>query len=117
MSAGIYNLSIEQGATFDLEIRYKDANGDPVDLTGYDARLQIREFIYSQNFVLGLDSSESLNNIYTGGSAGTIDINIQPEITKDFVPGNYVYDLEIYTSSNVYRLIQGKFTVTSEVTR
>jgi hypothetical protein len=116
MIPGKLNLVCPQGSTFSRTLTYK-IDEDPVNLTGYHARLQIREFNYSQNFVLGLDSSQSLNNIYTGGSAGTIDINIQPVITKDFVPGNYVYDLEIYTSSNVYRLIQGKFTVTSEVTR
>jgi len=116
MIPGKLNLVCPQGSTFSRTLTYK-IDEDPVNLTGYNARLQIREFNYSQNFVLGLDSSAGSANIYTGGSAGTIDINIQPVITKDFVPGNYVYDLEIYTSSNVYRLIQGKFTVTSEVTR
>ena len=57
MAAGIYNLSIEQGATFDLEIRYKDANGDPVDLTGYSGRLQIRQSTDSATPYITLSSS------------------------------------------------------------
>ena len=42
---------------------------------------------------------------------------MSPEITSAVIAGDYVYDLEIYTSVNVYRLIEGKFTVTPEVTR
>ena len=116
MTPGKLNLTCPQGSTFSRALTYK-LDEDPVNLTGYDARLQIREFSYSQDFILGLDSSAGSTNIYTGGSAGTINVYIQPGLTKDFVPGNYVYDLEIYTSENVYKLIQGKFTVTAEVTR
>jgi hypothetical protein len=116
MIPGKLNLVCPQGTTFSRTLTYK-LDEDPVNLTGYNARLQIREFSYSQDFVLGVDSSAGSTNIYTGGSAGTINVHLEPEITKNFVPGNYVYDLEIYTSENVYRLIQGKFTVTAEVTR
>jgi hypothetical protein len=116
MIPGKLNLVCPQGSTFSRTLTYK-LEETPVNLTGYNARLQIREFNYSQGFVLGLDSSTASANIYTGGSAGTINVYIQPELTKDFVPGNYVYDLEIYTSENVYRLVQGNFTVTAEVTK
>jgi hypothetical protein len=30
---------------------------------------------------------------------------------------DYVYDLELVSGGNVYRIIEGKFTVTPEVTR
>jgi hypothetical protein len=116
MIPGKLNLLCPQGSTFTRNLIYK-LDETPINLTGYNARLQVREFSYSPEFVLGFDSSESLDNIYTGGSSGTIDIYIQPELTKGLVPGKYVYDLEIYTSSNVYRILQGNFTVTAEVTR
>ena len=66
-------------------------------------------FFFNVDFV-GLNGTVNSNGLFCGPGK-------EPEITKNFVPGNYVYDLEIYTSENVYRLIQGKFTVTSEVTR
>lgn len=116
MNPGKLNFICPQGSTFSRTLTYK-LDDDPVDLTGYNARLQIREFHYSDNFILGIDSSSSSANIYTGGSAGTIDIYIDPDTTEDFVPGSYVYDLEIYTSSNVYRLVEGTFKITAEVTR
>ena len=39
MSASEYNFKIEQGSTFKIRFYYKDENGDPIDLTGYCARL------------------------------------------------------------------------------
>ena len=42
MAAGRYSFVIEQGATTDFELIYKDSNGDPVDLSGHRARMQIR---------------------------------------------------------------------------
>jgi len=39
MAAGKYSFTIEQGSTVDFEITYKDSNGNPVDLTGYQARM------------------------------------------------------------------------------
>lgn len=116
MTPGKLNFVCPQGSTFSRTLTYK-LDDDPVNLTGYNARLQVREFHYSNDYILGIDSFSSSANIYTGGSAGTININIDAGTTKEFVPGNYVYDLEIYTTSNVYRLIEGKFTVTAEVTR
>lgn len=116
MTPGKLNLVCPQGSTFSRTLTYKIGE-EPVNLTGYNARLQVREFHYSNDFILGLDSISSSANIYTGGSAGTINIYVDPDTTECFVPGNYVYDLEIYTSSNVYRLVEGTFKVTAEVTR
>jgi hypothetical protein len=42
MAAGKYSFVIEQGSTVDFEIVYKDSNSNPVDLTDYQARMQIR---------------------------------------------------------------------------
>jgi hypothetical protein len=42
MAAGWYNFTIEQGATVDFELTYKDSNGDVVDLSKYTARMQVK---------------------------------------------------------------------------
>ena len=39
MAAGKYNFTIEQGATVDFEVQYKDSNSLPVNLSGYQARM------------------------------------------------------------------------------
>jgi hypothetical protein len=42
MSAGKYSFTIEQGATLDFEIQYRDGNGNPINLTGYTGKMEIR---------------------------------------------------------------------------
>lgn len=116
MTPGKLNFTCPQGSTFDRTLTWK-VDDEPVDLDGYNARLQVREYHYSDDFLVSLDSLSSSANISTGASAGTINIYINPETTKNFTPGGYVYDLEMYTGENVYRLIEGKFVVTPEVTR
>lgn len=32
---GRYDITLQQGATFEMTVQYKDSNGVPVDMTGY----------------------------------------------------------------------------------
>ena len=43
MAAGLYDITIEQGATFQMNLTWKDSTGSPVNITGYTARMQVRE--------------------------------------------------------------------------
>jgi hypothetical protein len=116
MTPGKLNFTCPQGSTFDRQLTWKIDN-NPVHLQGYNGRLQVREYHYSDDFIVNLNSISSSGGISLGGSAGTINVYIDPETTSQFSPGSYVYDLEMYTSTNVYRLVEGKFIVTPEVTR
>ena len=42
MAAGNYDFTIEQGATVDFAVQYKDSGSNPVDLSGNQARMQHR---------------------------------------------------------------------------
>ena len=55
MIPGKLNLSCPQGSTFSKSLTYK-IDDDPVNLTGYEARLQVREFFYSTEPVLNLSN-------------------------------------------------------------
>jgi len=113
MTPGKVNFVCPQGSTFSRTLTYK-LDDTPVNLSGYTARLQVREYHYSDDFIANLTSS---SGITLGGSAGTITVSMAASATESFVPGDYVYDLEIVTGGTVTRLIEGKFTVTPEVTR
>jgi hypothetical protein len=113
MTPGKVNFVCPQGSTFSRTLTYK-VDDDPVDLTGYSARLQVREYHYSDDFIASLTDS---SGITLGGSAGTISILVAASATQSFVAGDYVYDLELVAGGTVTRLIEGKFTVTPEVTR
>ena len=43
MSAGKFDIEIEKGADFALNLDYKDSNDTTVDLSTFSARMQIRE--------------------------------------------------------------------------
>jgi len=113
MIPGKLNFVCPQGSTFSRTLTYK-VDDTPVNLTGYSARMQVRPFHYSDDIFINLTNG---SGITLGASAGTINILVSASATTDIPAGDYVYDLEIITNSNVYRLVEGKFSVTPEVTR
>ena len=116
MTAAIYNATIDQGATFQLTVVYKDDAGLPINLTGYTAALQVRQNYYDTTALLTLTSPSA--GIVITGATGTIAITMTDVQTGSLDEGFYVYDLEISSSGGtVTRLIQGQFTVSPEVTR
>ena len=131
MPAGKYNFIIEQGATFILDLQYKDSNSVPVDLTDFYGRMQIRPTKASDTVYLTLSSS--LNSDGTGlnfsgstgnlpPSSGSIGIYIA-SCTSSLLTfdGEAYYDLEIYSGSGdcpyTVRLIEGQVQISKEVTR
>lgn len=116
MAAADYDILIEQGATFVLPITWKDPNGDPIDITNYSARMQIRRTVKASEVLLSLTSDDG--DIELGGVAGTIVVTIPATVTDTLLVTRGVYDLELESDSGVVtRLIQGVATVSPEVTR
>jgi hypothetical protein len=111
-----FDITINQGATFELTITWKDSAGTAINLTGYTARMQVRETYSSTSSIVSLTSS---SGITLGGSAGTIAIVISATTTAALTaPFSGVYDLELANAGGVVtRLLQGAATVTPEVTR
>lgn len=116
MAAGNYDFVIEQGATFYQELVWKDSVGDPIDLTGYTARMQIRKTVKSSDAILSLTTENG--RITLGDAEGTITLEVDAEDTADLTEFCGVYDLEVEASDGtVTRLIQGQIEVSREVTR
>jgi hypothetical protein len=114
MTPGLVHFVCPQGTTFQRTLTYTLDNS-PIDLSGYSARLQVREAHYSEDPLINIFSGDGIT---ISGSAGTIDILISSTDTSAFPAGTHVYDLEIISPSNIVdRLIEGNFTVTPEVTR
>jgi hypothetical protein len=114
MIPGKYNMVCPQGSTFNKQLTYS-INDVPVNLTGYTARMQVREKHTSTTAQLALNTENG--GVILGGSLGTITININASSTSALVAKDYVYDLEIVSAGTVTRIIEGKFIVTPEVTR
>ena len=115
MAAGIYDITIEQGATFQMNLTWKDSTGSPVNITGYSARMQVRENYESESTLVSLTSSGG--DIVLGGALGTIAITITASATQSLQLEEAVYDLELVSGATVTRLIQGRAIISREVTR
>lgn len=110
------NLTFPQGATWTLSLAWNDDDGDPINLTGFSAAMQIRQS-YAQS-ATPIVSVSSGSGITLGGAAGTIEVRVPATSTDDIRAGRYVYDLELTSGGGeVTRLVEGTVTVTPEVTR
>jgi len=129
MAAGRYLLTIEQGATTDLLLQYKDSSGSPIDLSGYTASMQIRPSVDSTTTYLSITSvtasdgtglnftpvSASLTLPRTSGSIGLF-ISATSSSNLSFTEG--VYDIELKSSTGIVtRLLEGNVKLSKEVTR
>jgi ABC-type nickel/cobalt efflux system permease component RcnA len=110
-----YNVTIDQGATWYLNVEYDNPNGTPVNLTGYTAALQLRSLPESATAVLSLSTG---SGITITGATGLVAISATATQTRAIDEGTYYYDLEITSAAGVVtRLVQGQAVVTPEVTR
>jgi hypothetical protein len=137
MAAGRYSFTIEQGATLNFEIQYTDANGLPVDLTGYTGFMQIRSgfsgsagtvtyltfpALSGSQYADGFPSQSAFlsfsgSNLATPPISGTIGIYAGWYATQglDF-SGTAYYDLEITSGSLRTRLLEGQVQLAKQVT-
>ena len=126
MAAGKYTFIIEQGATTDFELVWKDSNGSRVDLSDYTARMQIRSD-YGSTGTLHANLTSTLQDDGTGinmsgsnGStpvqSGSLGIFISAASSSVFNFDEARYDLELVSGSYVTRLLEGKVKLSKEVT-
>ena len=126
MAAGKYSFIIEQGATTNLNVQWTDASGSAVDLTGYQARMQIRPGIEASDVYISLSSSLSpdgtgLNLSGSNGAtpltSGSVGIYISAYSSSLLNFTEAFYDLEMVNGREVTRLLEGKVRLSKNVTR
>jgi hypothetical protein len=127
MAAAKYSFVIEQGATLEFQLDWTDDTGNPIDLTGMHARMQVRPAVESSEIFLNLSSSLSdscgtgLNLRGSSGtnplSSGSIGVYISAASSSLLTFGEAYYDLEVVSGCEVYRLLEGKVRLSKNVTR
>lgn len=127
MAAGKYSFVLEQGATTNFEIQYKDANGSAIDLSGYSGKMQIKSDYADNNPTTYITLSSSLNADGTGlnfsgsnGStptqSGSIGIYISAASSSLLTFDTAKYDLEIVSGGTVSRLLEGNIKLSKQIT-
>lgn len=109
-----FNLVIKKGSTFKKNITYTDSAGTAINLTGYTARMMVRQSFQSE--VIHTLTTEN-GGITITGVTGEIDLLITATDTDAFNPIIGVYDLEIISGAEVDRIMQGQVYITENVTR
>jgi hypothetical protein len=126
MAAGRYSFTLEEGATLNLQIDWSDGDGNPVDLTDYHSRMQIRPSVESSTILLSLSSSLdadgtginlSGSNGTTPLSSGSIAIQISAAASEGLDFNDAYYDLEMVKNDFVVRLLEGRVKLSKNVTR
>jgi len=111
-----YNLEIAQGANYEEFFNLKDSNGDPLNLTGYTANLQIRPYVSSDIVLLNASTENGL--IFINGLLGRIELNFSSNDTDQLIYTDSVYDLFL-TDPNGFKVkpLEGFVKVKRKVTR
>ena len=112
MAAGKYDIVIDQGSDFAIEVQIQQ-NSANVNLSTHSARAQLRPTPTSTTKTADFTCS------ITNASQGKIKMSLGNSVTANISNGKYYYDLELVNSSDssVTRLIEGVARVTPEVTR
>jgi hypothetical protein len=110
-----YNVEIDQGADWFLNVTYEQPAGTPVNITGYTSALQLRSLPTDATAVLSLATG---SGITITGATGLVAVHATAAQTRAIDEGVYYYDLEITSQSGIVtRLVQGQANVSAEVTR
>jgi hypothetical protein len=114
VNPGRYNITIYKGTTFQLSPVWKVDNL-PVDLTGYTALMQVRQFTDSS---VTVELSTANGKIVIAPGLGQINLTLTSAQTTAIAANTYQYDLNL-TSPNgyVYKILQGAFVVNNSVTQ
>lgn len=115
-----YNLIFEQHATFQHTVNWKEPDGDPVDLTGYRIRLQVRQTAGSESTLLSFDSADldPGQSISALDETGSFTITLSAAFTGELEFTRGEYDLTATSPGGVvYRLHEGKASVSPGVTQ
>lgn len=87
----------------------------PVSLSGFSARMQIRETVDSPTVIHEATTQNS--QIVLDNTTKTIQITMLANVTQNFTFSTAVYSLELYNGNNVIPFINGNLTLVQEVTR
>ena len=147
MPAAKYDFYVDRGATFKAFLEYQTLETTGIDLTGYEAHMQVRRSSSHPDMLLDFSGSVDSRGLTGGGSTGSfsegegvsgtggIYLNststgitggktggifiFADNVTMQNVPnGQHFYDMELTDpSGNVSRVIEGRFRVSPDITR
>jgi DUF4097 and DUF4098 domain-containing protein YvlB len=115
MAAATKDYIIEKEAAFKPRLIWLDRNFKPIDLTGWSAKLQVRETIAGS---VVLEASTTNGRIVLGTVNGVIQIDVPVDVVNALTFTQGIYDLRLTNALAVpIRFIEGRITVSPGVTQ
>lgn len=105
------DVIIDQGSTFSLPIQIFQSTGICFDLSDYSVEGKIRH-----NFADATPSASFTTQI-TSPTEGKLVAQLGRTVTAGLVADKYWYDIEITSGSITTRIVEGRATVSPEVTK
>lgn len=113
--AGQKNWEVDQNTTFMFDAVYKDPEGNPIDLTGASAKMQVRDLKGGSKLAFTLTSPNG--GIVIDPLNGKISIKMTPTQTNKLFYPKSSYDIMLTDSNlNKIKLLEGFLTLSRSVT-
>lgn len=120
MPAAKYDMYVEQGVPYSIDVEYLDPAGAPKDLTGFAGKGSIKKQPWDTTTIASFDVT------VTDPSSGKVNIKLNHDSLNDVSFNEEtikkhlecVYDVILYneTTEEVIRLVQGKVFISPGVT-
>lgn len=109
------HFNLDQGSDKSVYFVIKDKSG-PVDLTGYQAAMQLRLVANEKTIVDTLTTDNDRINIV--GNEGRIIVKFNNWSTNKYPVGLIKYDLEVESpNGDITRIVEGRIKVSQGITR
>lgn len=111
-----YDFKLNQGTDLTVPFCLSDESGEPCNLLGFTAQMQLRVNTASGKLVDTLTSENG--GISIDPEKGVLSLAFKHEKTSQYPATCLAYDIELVsTDNNITRIVEGKITVSPEVTR
>lgn len=111
MAAGTYNLSIEQGSSWELSLALSSSETSSMDLTDHTIAAKLAKSYYDDNPI-------SMSSTVINASQGKFKLSLSASQTSELdYSVEYIYDVALTSpTGKVTRLLQGRATISPGVT-
>lgn len=112
------DIFVSKATTFDdFDIVWKDTDGEPITISVYTARMQVKKNVYEPAVIeITSEDDDQGSYIYKENVNGLVRPIIVASDMEDIEPGEYVYDLILQNGNEVRRILEGRFIVQASVT-
>jgi hypothetical protein len=102
MAASKYDFSIEQGTSFKLSLIYKDTDRNPIDLTGWCARIVWKTNTNVTQVFSSENGDYSVYKFIVDEPNGKLTLLLPSTTTNNFNFTTAKYDLELKSPDDLY---------------